>query len=355
MNKAFRKSLGLLNELKGPAIAILGGLLLGGIIMLLTGYDALSGYNALVDGAFGGKNAANFYGSLVRAAPIVGLAIAASIAFKAGFMNIGGEGQMIIGAMISVIIGLYSPFSPLITFILAILGAALLSGAYAMISAWMDVRYKIPIFISTLLLNYPVNYLATFLANRPLRDLGTGEVQTRMLPKALHIPNLIPRTQFHWGILFIPVLVVVTAFVIHRTAIGYKIRMSGYNIKFLTYGGYDTTKLEYSIMFISGAISGLVGFLEVYGMRHRYIPGMLTTPLYAWTAITAAILANAEPLGVLFAGFLLAAIQNGGYGMERKSDVPREISRVIQSIIIMIVCAASGLRSKKYKTGKDVE
>ncbi len=350
IRKSFRN---LTSSFKAPVIAVIGGLLIGGIIMLISGFEPFSSYRALFDGAFGGKNSANLVGTLVRSAPIIGLALAASISFKAGFFNIGGEGQMVLGAITAAIIAIYAPFSAPITAVLAVLGAITVSGCYALIGAWLDIRFSIPLFISTLLLNYPANYFATYLANHPFRDLTTGEVQTQRIPAALQIPKIIPKTQFHAGILIIPILVFLAAYIFKYTKIGYKLRMCGYNKNFLTYGGVNTVKLEYGTLFISGALAGLIGVLEVFGMRYRYIPGMLTTPLYAWTAVTAAILANSNPIGVLFSGFLLAAIQNGGYGMERTSEVPREISRVIQAVIIMIVCAATGLKRKNVSSRKE--
>lgn len=342
-----------LGRIKYPVLAVVGALFIGGIIMTLAGYDALEGYEALLDGAFGGKNAANLVGTLVRAAPIIGLAVAASISFKAGFFNIGGEGHMILGAITSTLVAIYSPFPAVITIFLAIGCAVLVAGGYAWIGAWMDVRFGIPIFISTLLLNYPSKYLGTYLANHPFRDVASGMVQTHKIPESLQIPKIIPKTQFHAGILLIPVLVLVVAFVFNYTKIGYKIRMCGFNKKFLQYGGVNTKKLEYSLVFISGAIAGLIGFLEVFGVRYRYIPGMLTIPLYAWTAIAAAILADSDPLGVLFAGFLFASIQNGSYGMERMSGVPREISRIIQAIIIMGISAVIGLKTRRILSKKE--
>jgi simple sugar transport system permease protein len=340
-------------SIRAPLLAIAGGLLIGGVIMLLAGYNALDGYSALLDGAFGGKNSANLLATLVRSAPIVGLALAASVAFKAGFFNIGLEGQMVLGAITSTLVAIYSPFPTLITAILVVLSAILVAGGYALISAWLDVRFSIPIFISSLLLNYPARFFSTYLVNHPFRDVTTGMVETHRIPEALQIPKLIPNTQFHIGVLFVPILVIATAFIFKFTKIGYKIRLCGYNKNFLEYGGVHIKQLEYRVVFVSGAIAGIIGLLEVFGLRYRFIPGMLTSPLYAWTAVTTAILANSDPIGVLLAGFMLAAIQNGGFGMERMSDVPREISRVIQSIIIMIVSTVSVLRISSSVSQKE--
>lgn len=353
MSNFAKATLSSLQTIRYPLFAVAGGLLIGGVIMLLAGYDALGGYAALLDGALGGKNSANLVGTLVRAAPIVGLALAGSIAFKAGFFNIGMEGQMILGAVASTLVAIYSPFPAFITAILAFASALLVAGAYSLVSAWLDVRFGIPIFISTLLLNYPAKYFGTYLANHPFRDVASGVVQTHKIPESLQIPKIIPNSQFHAGILLIPILVLATAYIFRYTKIGYQIRMCGYNRKNLQYGGVDVVRLEYRLMFVSGAIAGLIGLLEVFGIRYRYIPEMLTTPLYAWTAVTTAILAGSSPLGVMFAGFLLAAIQNGGYGMERMSDVPREISRVIQAIIIMIVSAVTGIKITRAMSKKE--
>lgn len=347
-----RKSM--LKSLRTPLLSIVGGIVVGAIILVVAGFDPVEGYLALVEGAFGGRNYANLVSTMVHATPIIGLSVACSVAFKAGLFNIGVEGQMVLGAVTSAIVAIYSPFPLIVTGLLAVLAAVLVSGAYALVAAWMDIQFEIPIFISTLLLNYPATYFATYLANHPFRDVASGVVQTFKVPEGLRIPVIIPRSQFHAGILLIPVLVALAVFVFRYTKAGYNIRISGFNMSFLKYGGGKTKRLEYRLMFISGAIAGVIGVLEVFGIRHRYIPGMLTAPLYAWTAVTTAILAQSNPLGVFFAGFLMAAIQNGGSGMERASSVPREITRVIQAVIILIVSAVYVSRSvdSNYSEGE---
>jgi simple sugar transport system permease protein len=141
------------------------------------------------------------------------------------------------------------------------------------------------------------------------------------------------------GLLITLALVLVAAFVIHRTVVGYEIRMAGLNANFVRYGGVNLQQLGYRVMFTSGAIAGIVGAIEVLGVHQRYIDDALTSPLYAWVGLMTALLSGSEPLGVLLAGLFFSAVQTGGFGLERTTEVPRELSRVLQALIILLVAA----------------
>ncbi|HXV41606.1 MAG TPA: ABC transporter permease, partial [Anaerolineae bacterium] len=134
-------------------------------------------------------------------------------------------------------------------------------------------------------------------------------------------------------------LVLLAAFVIQRTVVGYEIRMAGRNPNFVRYGGVDLPRLGYGVMFASGAIAGIVGAIEVLGVHQRYIDDALTAPLYAWVGLMTALLSGFNPLGVLVAGLFFSAVQTGGFALERATEVPRELSRVLQALIILLVAA----------------
>jgi simple sugar transport system permease protein len=326
----------MINALQGPVLAILGAVLIGGVIMVLTGHNPLQAYWAMLEGAVGGQN---LPATLSRAAPIVGMGLAAAIAFRAGFFNLGGEGQLVLGGLTTALVTIYLPLPALLLLPAAFIAAAIVAGVYAWLAAFFQFRFNAPLLISTLLLNYPARFFASYLVTHPFRDVPSGMPQTYLVPLAVNLPPLSQDDRLHAGLFITLALVLIAAFVINRTVVGYEIRMAGLNANFVRYGGVDLRRLGYRVMFVSGAIAGIVGAIEVLGVHQRYIDDALTSPLYAWVGLMTALLSGSNPLGVLVAGLFFSAVQTGGFALERATEVPRELSRVLQALIILLVAA----------------
>ncbi len=325
-----------------PLLAILGALGLGAVLMLITGHDPFEAYAAMVQGAFGGRRGANLAATLNRATPIIGMGLAAALAFRAGFFNIGGEGQLVLGGLSAALVALYAPGPPTLVITLSVLAAILVGGAWAALAAFFDFRFGMPLLISTLLMIYPARLLASYVVSHPLRDVASGMTQSPRIAADTVLPKL-AGSRLGSGLIVVMILVLVAQWLLGRTRFGYQMRMTGLNRSFARYGGIDDQKLGYRVMFLSGATAGLVGAVQVLGVHHRFIDGSLTQPLYAWVGIMVALLAASRPLAVLLAGFFFAAVQTGGFGMERATEVPREISQVLQALIILLVAARARL------------
>jgi len=331
-------------QVKAPLLAIFGALVLGGVLLLLTGHDPIAAYGALLQGALGGRGGANLLATLQRATPIVGMGLATAVALRAGFLNLGGEGQLVLGGLAAALTVLELPLDGPLLLPVGLLAGAAAGGLYAWLAYALEARFTVPLLISTLLLNYPARYLASYAAAHPWRDVASGMSQTALVPEAARLPALAPGSRLHLGSVLILALVLAAAWVLHRTRIGYELRMTGLAAGFARYGGVDVGRLGARVMLASGGLAGLVGAIEVLAVHHRFIDGALTRPLYAWTGLMTALLAGSAPLGVLAAGLLFSGIQTGGFGMERGAGVPRELSRVIQALAILLVAAAGRLR-----------
>ena len=168
-----------------------------------------------------------------------------------------------------------------------------------------------------------------------------------MIPKSVWFPRLMRGAGLHYGVFITLGLLGLAIFVLYRTVTGYEIRMTGFNARFAEYGGVNVKRLCSRTMFASGAIAGMVGAIEILGVHHRFIDGALTRPLYAWTGLMAALLSNANPVGVLAAGIFFSAVQTGAFGMERGAKVPRELLRVLQALIILLVAARQRFRHQQ--------
>jgi general nucleoside transport system permease protein len=322
-----------------PLIAIAIGLLIGAIAIAMLGESVLKTYGEMWNGAFG-----SFYyvtNTLTRAIPIMLVGLGLALAFRAGFFNLGAEGQMVLGAVAAALTAIYLPGPGIVKLIAAILAAIVAGGLWAALAGWLDAKFKIDMLITTLLMNYIAILFAGYLVAKPFRDTtgSAAMAQTPMIDQSAWLPKLFAGSSLHAGIIIAIIATIVLTWVMRHTVFGYEMNMTGSNPLFARFGGVKRLPMVLAAMFISGGFAGLAGSLEVLGMQYRYIDGMLTVPSYAWSGLMAALLAGSNPIGTVFAGLLLAALQTGGMGIERNTEVPMEISSVIQAVIIVFVSA----------------
>lgn len=336
-----------------PLLAVIIGLLGGAIAISLIGGSVIDTYAQMWKGAFG-----NFFfitNTLTRATPLILVGLGVSIAFRAGFFNMGSEGQMILGALSSAMTALYLPGPALFKLLAAILAGIIAGGIWSAFAGWLDAKFRMNLIITTLLMNYIAALFAGYMVAYPFKD-KTGSAalaQTMMIEKGVWLPKLFQGMSIHGGFIIAIALAVLLYLFIKYTVAGYEIRMLGYNPLFAGYGGVNRGKVMLVSMFASGGFAGLAGAIEVLGMQYRYTDGMITNPGYAWSGIMATLLSGAHPLGTAIAALLLAALQTGGMGVERNTSIPLEISSVIQSLLILFVTAKfSYTLWKRRKGGK---
>jgi simple sugar transport system permease protein len=312
-------------------------LLLGLAAALLAWFPAAQAVLwALLDGAFGGRGGTHLLATLRQTAMIGALALAVLVALRAGCYNLGGEGQMVIGALTAALVGLHLPGPPLLVTLTALAAAMLAGAAWASVAAWAFTGCGVPVLIASLLLNYPARSLCSWLVNGPLRDEDSGLAQTMRLERELWLPAL-PGTDMN---LMVP-LVLVLALLVHvgltRTRAGYRSALLGHSAEFVRFSGMSPARLTLGSMAVSGAIAGLAGALAVFDLHYRYVDDMLTAPLFAWSGIAAVLLVASRPAWVLPAALLLAAIKTSAFGLERKLGLPREAADVLQALIVLAV------------------
>lgn len=319
-----------------PLAAVGLGLLVGAVAIVLSGGSPIEAYGALLRGAVGTPS--NLNATLARAVPIVVVGVGLAVAFRAGALNLGGEGQMVLGAVTTAVVAAWSADLPAPLGIVVATAAGCLAGAvWALVPTLLQVRFEVPLLITTLLLNYVATLFAAWLVSYPLRELGGGVAQTPTVPEVTQLPYLAPGGRLHAGVLLLVVLPIAAWWLLGRTVAGYEMRMTGLNMAFAEYGGVSGRRTLLRAMLLSGAVCGLAGAMLVLGVHHRYIDGSVTAPGYAWTGFTAALLAGGEPIGTLVAGSFLAGLETGAAGMERNTDIPFQIVTVVQACIILMI------------------
>jgi len=319
-----------------PLIAIGLAILLGAVAILVAGEDVLTAYGALVSGAIGSPQ--NLAATVVRSIPIVVAGIGIGLAFRAGALNLGAEGQMILGGLGAAVTALALPGLPFpLAPIVALVGGCLAGAAWVLLPGLLDIRLGVPMLITTLLLNYVGALFAAWAVTYPLRDVAAGGVaQTRVIPDAAWLPAL-PGVRLHLGVVAILVLPFLVRWFLSRTVAGFEFRMVGHNRLFAEYGGIAAARRVLWATLLSGAICGLAGAIVVLGVNHRFIDGIFTTSGWAWSGFTAAVLTAANPVATLFAGLFLGGLEVGAAGMARSTDVPLQLVDVVQATIILVV------------------
>lgn len=359
--------------LAGPVpLSIVVALIIGGVAVAIAGINPLDAYPSMAKGSLTGRGLANTLG---RAAPIVGMAMALAVAFRAGVFNLGAEGQMVLGGLAGTVVALFVPGPGWFVMLLACAAAIVVGALWAALSAVMETAMGVPILISSLLLNYPARYFSSYLVRFPLKEPGSSMVATPKVPDDARIPALIPKNSsfgqslreslgkdnafvqltsgVNYSLLVIIAIVALAIFANKRTVGGFESGLAGLNVNFARYGGVRTKVLTIRTMVISGAISGLVGIMLVLGSDFRLIDGSLVETNYAWTGLLVALLAANRPGGVLIAGTFFAALVVGGEAMQRSDGVSSQISQVIQAaVIILIVVQLTWPKFRKRALGR---
>ena len=326
-----------------PILIALGlAILVGAVMMLVSGSNPITGYAEIIAGSLGAQGWST---TVALAIIVVGCALAVALPLRAGLVNLGGEGQIVGGGITAVLVSTVLPDLPAgIALAVALVAASLVGALIGFLPALMENMIGVPLLISSLLLSYPVVAFASYLVRFPLLDKGTGLPQTEILPSAYQMPELGKVS----GALLVMCLVVAVAIVIDRAMpAGYEIRLTGLNRNFTAYSGVRVDDIALRVMSGGGAIAGLVGALIVTNFPYRYVDGSLVTPGYVWTGLLAAMLARANPIGAVIAGVFFAALQVGGSALERETFVPRELSSILQATVIIILAGALALNARK--------
>jgi ABC-type uncharacterized transport system permease subunit len=335
-----------------PVVAIALALVVGGIgIFLFSGlvYDPSSGHNrapldvglpikayaALVGGiaTFNGLTS-----TLVFATPLILAGLGVAVGFKAGLFNIGGRGQFLMGSIgaVAVVSAIGTATNPWITIPLALLGGCALGAAAGFIPGFLKATSGAHEVVTTIMLNYILFYVSNWAIKGPLTlprapQPTTHDVST--LNGALYI---LPFTRdLHIGVLIALVAAPLMWFLLYKTTLGFEIRAVGANPDAARYAGMQTRKMIVLTMSLSGMLMGLAGAITLLGVVHKTSFGYDTG--IGFDAITVALLARSNPIGVLFSGLLLGAMRAGSPAMQANAGVPPDLIDALQAIMLLFL------------------
>jgi len=346
MIKSFKVSFRTFLELFIPVIGLLIALIIAGVIIIISGNNPFEVYGVIFKGAFG-----SVYGitSVFRwMTPLLFLSVAASFALKAGLWNLGLEGQLYLGAIFGTWIGFSLGGPPgVVVKILAMLLAAGMGALWALIPALLRAYFKTNEFIVTLLLNFVAIHLTHFLTLNVWQDRSTGgeALSTPPIFESAQLSKILPGYTWHMGFLIGIIFVVLYWAIMKWTTFGYELKVHGHNPNFLKYGGVSVKKIIILSMCLSGAVAGMTGTIEIFGIYRSFWTGMFAGGV-AWDGLVVALLGLFKPFGILIAAFFFGFLKVGILNMERVTEISRSVVTIIQAIIIFFI-AVQGLAIRK--------
>ena len=303
-----------------------------GLIIAVSGTNPLTAYSEMWSGATSGSGPKTVVN---RAIPIVGMALAISIPFRMGIINLGAEGQMVLGGLAATIVAIHLPGPGWFVILVAFAAGAATGMAWSLLPALGQVKLALPILITSLLLNAPARALASYLVKYYFGDPTATSTATVPIPAATHIPTPDWLGGASLTSIFVVILVTVMWLVNGRTVPGYESHVSGINLRFSRYGGVDVARQTVLGMVSGGAIAGAVGAHLVLGQAFRFVDNDLAGTGFAWTGLLVTLLALHRPWPILAAGVFFAGLQVGGLAMQRSANVSWQLAQVLQAAVIL--------------------
>ncbi len=337
----------ILDKTSIPFLSILLAVLIGSIIMLITGYNPLLAYAALFSGAFGSVQ--NFANTLANATPLIISGIAIALAFNAGLFNIGAEGQYWIGAIAGVWAGYYFSGLPAYLHIpLALLLAMVAGGLWGGIIPGLAKAYTgAHEVITTMMMSYIATFFSHYLLEGGPMQAEGYIPQSPKINESAMLPKMIEHSQLSIGIVIAVVLSIVVYWFIYKSKWGMEMRIVGDNPRAARYIGINVARNTVVSLGLSGAIAGLAGAVQMLGVQHRLYDSFSSG--YGYTAIVVALLARNNPVGIIFSALLFAFLSTGSQNMQMTAGVPAQLTEIISGLIVFFVAAEAIIKSLKNK------
>lgn len=322
---------------------VLAGIILMILLIGITGNsisDALSGFIRGIAGS--SYSVAEVF---VKATPLILTGLGVSVAFKSGFVNIGAEGQLYMGAVTITALALTFPDLPKgILMPLCLLGGFLAGGVWSLIPGILKAKMGISEVINTIMFNYIALGIVGILLQTVLKDPNNYFPVSATLTDSAGLSVLIPGTRLHSGILIAVICAILIDILIFKTSLGFRLRAVGMNPRACICSGISVGKHIIISSMVSGGLAGIAGVCEIAGLHHKLIEGI--SPGYGYLAIIVALLGGNNPFGVIMAAIGIATLQVGSLSMQRAANVPSAISSIILGAIVLMLMARKTIFKK---------
>jgi general nucleoside transport system permease protein len=314
----------------GRVAAVLLALIAAIPIILAAGANPGEAYSAMWEGSFGSFRA--FGDVLNRADTFVLLGLGIAISIRAGFFNVGAEGQLWLGALGAALVTLYLDGSSFIVVSVALVAGFVFGALWSLLVAMLKILLKVDELIGSLMLNYIAILLIGWLTFGPLKAYRAGQSE-RITPDYFLPLPFSPDSRMHLGFLLTLVAVIAVWLLFTRTTFGYEIRTVGGNQEAARFAGIRINWLITRVSLIGGGLCGLAGANAILGVQHVLLSSF--SPGWGYTAIAVALLGGLMPFGILFAGILFGALEIGATNMQYSAGVPTSVGGLIEGLILV--------------------
>ena len=332
-----------------PLGAVVAALAVGAIMLLALGANPLDGYRAMFSGAVGGTD--NVADTAIKAMPLLLVGVGICVAFRAGVINIGGEGQIIAGAIVATLVALAVPGLPSVILIpLVLIAGAIGGGIWGAIPGALKAYAGVNEILSTIMMNIIAAQLMSFLLQDLLIEEGAIKIQqTKRLSENADLPLLPGGTRLHVGVVIAIGVAVLGYYLLFRSVAGMRLRAVGHNPDAARYAGLAVKRSVVRALAISGACAGIAGAVLVFGSQsHRLIGeggAAAFTQNAGFNGIVAALFGGLHPLATVPASFLFGGMLTGGIEMQRELQVPAALILAINGVVVVFVVGSLRWRS----------
>lgn len=335
-------------------VAVAAAMGIGAIVFAMVGADIIKAYTVILTEPL--KDMIGITEIIVRAIPLSLIALGIAIAFRSGILNIGAEGQMLMGILASSATAIaFASLPKPILVPLSILAGAAGGALWGGIAGVLKARLGVNEILSTVMLNYIAAQFYTFLLRGPMMDpeelvTGSGTPQTVRMPRGAWLDRLLPGTRLHAGVYIAIGLAIVVFFLLWRTTAGFRMRAAGAEAKAARYSGVKVQRYLVIAMLLSGAFAGIAGSVEVLGVHRRAIEGI--SGGYGFTGIVVALFGGLHPAGIIPASMFFGLLLLGADMTQRLADVPANMVLVLQGAIILAIVSARQFMNNPYVQDK---
>lgn len=363
-NKKSENNSSLRDNFLVPILAVVTGLILGGVVIAASGGNPFVAFSALFAGSVGSPTDLisgiqiyfatsdnkellsaiyPFTESLVTATPYIFAGLSVALGFRAGLFNIGAEGQFFIGALCSAFVGYSIKGLPMIIHLpLALAGGALGGALWGMIPGYLKARFGAHEVVNTIMMNWIAFRLSDWLLTGPMqasnfRPVTPNVEATAELPRFFADP-----LRFNLGFFLALLFAYLTYWFLFKTTLGFEIRSVGANPDAAKYAGMNIIKNFVLVMSLAGGLAGLAGSAQVLGVDHWVGQGFSAG--YGFDAIALALLGKSHPFGVVLAALLFGFLRSGATDMQSAAGIPIDIISIIQGLVIVFIAAPAIIR-----------
>lgn len=335
-----------INWVVQPILILTAAFITNGIIMLICGYNPIVAYVAAVSSTFGSLSGLSE--TLVKSTPYLMTGLSVVIAFRCGIWNIGAEGQFLMGALAATLFGTeiarVLPNTSLIAIPCCFIIATVAGGIWGLIPAILKISRGVNEVISTIMLNYIAIYiLGLMIDGGPLQETSKTGPQSNPIVLWAKLPRLFETFRLHPGIVIAVIMAIVLTYVLFRTTLGFQLRAVGEGADAAEAAGFSKQQNIIRVFCMSGALAALGGAIELMALAYRLTLNF--SPGYGYTAIAVALLARLNPLITIAAALLFGALEEGSFAMEAEVGISRQVTWMMQAIILLFVI---GFSAKRY-------